>query len=1358
MSEEAVFSADSALGYLQKKSRFYGWSKSLYLLDKRGLARLASEQQTQSATENSPDQYPQPTTFVIGSIGNISPNVAGVLKHKQLIKLSQILDISVKGQREIVLKLKNEALVLRAQTPGDCNLWLEALYSFSSSSAADASAEPAVDDDAQAPASSSHSSTVTDGESQCPPSTASTMGVTGATSFFIPSTEIPSLPLDISRPLNASSSISRLVLDTQAFAIGGDHIHEQDGAMGWLPSTCNLPQALESQTKASTSAQPHDTVDSAPGNETLCLQTYVPTASPEPKAGSSVAARPTLGSSGAKVDVESFDADKFFDEESNHARSSEDLLCSPPFSTNAPLCTAQTARDLTSGFIGSIAPTATSALDAGILNDYSGSCGFNDLFDILQDPRSKDSQPPVEDSSEKLVLSCSFVKPTIATTSPHTNHADAKPAPSTSMAIASKSNMGKDERSDQDNEESDVPLGLMFGRHGCSQGHALEQETRACSDSNGALTTAPSTLVPTATGINTPVGITDSMVILDTSIADFAGALINSPSLGKWDLGLGDTYANTDPNEPVSMATAAVTTASAIPSHTNTVTAESSTGVQSEQQQTTKLPVVPLNSPDHHRLGRRNVDLDRSVATVGGLNVQQLVNNNAAHLDDPAKPVGINSGMLAKYSSSLYASRALLATVGRGGRHASALNGSVSNGLGANDSRTAASSANAVPVVQYESVQPANTGVSKVIRGQIAKDIIGQETSSKSEVAVRRMRRIKSESKVVPLKAIRLKLNGSIVSTSESHYRSGVGSADGLCHGLNEGSHSDTTPLSKLVPQSKRLIASRADIGSSNQADNAAISSKNDPFGEYSEIQERLKRAEEQKRLDQRARMLDKEGVDNVRIADIIENRQDIPLAMQIEEKRRMQLAKQQALLSQQLEQQRIQMETQRANIELQRQHEQFKRQSLHPSLYDGSDGYAGQWMQYQDAYAGLSPPTNQIQQPMQSNRPVSSYGHYNPYMASYDQAMPAGFGMRPTTPATTRDPGAAFSGTHHPQHRLQQHQHRPGSVSASRPSSLYTNSLQMQDYQKSGMAGQAPARAHTISNRRQAGAAFVKHNRSNSIAVQSVHSNGSSDSWQSHVDHKSAAASIHAKTDPAYNGSIYIPSPEIATMTAKRSLSYGNADHFRNASTRPGFAGRGGRMVDPNSAIPPVPPLPHAAPGYHSHHPHPHHYSSMQGPPAYAHSGYSAWGSPPGMHSGGMGRHNSYSSAHNGGHPGAMYSRYAYGEPMSTDMHKFSRKRTEMSVNAPSLLQRLDQARETGLLPGRHVEKLPYSQGAYQNHNANQIIREGVNPQYFGDGDTLLIDRVYESEKTRSALMRKISRTYTGIGGETAPPAMFTH
>ncbi|KAJ2598405.1 hypothetical protein GGF39_002666 [Coemansia sp. RSA 1721] len=1246
MSEEAVFSADSALGYLQKKSRFYGWSKSLYLLDKRGLARLASEQQTQSATENSPDQYPQPTTFVIGSIGNISPNVAGVLKHKQLIKLSQILDISVKGQREIVLRLKNEALVLRAQTPGDCNLWLEALYSFSSSSAADASAEPAVDDDAQAPASSSHSSTVTDGESQCPPSTASTMGVTGATSFFIPSTEIPSLPLDISRPLNASSSISRLVLDTQAFAIGGDHIHEQDGAMGWLPSTCNLPQALESQTKASTSAQPHDTVDSAPGNETLCLQTYVPTASPEPKAGSSVAARPTLGSSGAKVDVESFDADKFFDEESNHARSSEDLLCLPPFSANAPLCTAQTARALTSGFIGSIAPTATSALDAGILNDCSGSCGFNDLFDILQDPRSKDSHPPAEESSEKLVLSCSFVKPTIATTSPHTNHADTKPAPSTSMAIASKSNMGEDECSDQDKEESDAPLGLMLGRHGCSQGHALEQETRACSDSNGALTTAPSTLVPTATGINTPVGITDSMVILDTSIADFAGALINSSSLGKWDLGLGDTYANTDPNEPVSMATAAVTTASAIPSHTNTVTAESSTGVQSEQQQTTKLPVVPLNSPDHHRLGRRNVDLDRSVATVGGLNVQQLVNNNAAHLDDPAKPVGINSGMLAKYSSSLYASRALLATVGRGGRHASALNGSVSNGLGANDSRTAASSANAVPVVQYESVQPANTGVSKVIRGQIAKDIIGQETSSKSEVAVRRMRRIKSESKVVPLKAIRLKLNGSIVSTSESHYRSGVGSADGLCHGLNEGSHSDTTPLSKLVPQSKRLIASRADIGSSNQADNAAISSKNDPFGEYSEIQERLKRAEEQKRLDQRARILDKEGVDNVRIADIIENRQDIPLAMQIEEKRRMQLAKQQALLSQQLEQQRIQMETQRANIELQRQHEQFKRQSLHPSLYDGSDGYAGQWMQYQDAYAGL----------------------------------------------------------------------------------------------------------------RQAGAAFVKHNRSNSIAVQSVHSNGSSDSWQSHVDHKSAAASIHAKTDPAYNGSIYIPSPEIATMTAKRSLSYGNADHFRNASTRPGFAGRGGRMVDPNSAIPPVPPLPHAAPGYHSHHPHPHHYSSMQGPPAYAHSGYSAWGSPPGMHSGGMGRHNSYSSAHNGGHPGAMYSRYAYGEPMSTDMHKFSRKRTEMSVNAPSLLQRLDQARETGLLPGRHVEKLPYSQGAYQNHNANQIIREGVNPQYFGDGDTLLIDRVYESEKTRSALMRKISRTYTGIGGETAPPAMFTH
>ncbi|KAJ1796430.1 hypothetical protein LPJ56_007166, partial [Coemansia sp. RSA 2599] len=181
------------------------------------------------------------------------------------------------------------------------------------------------------------------------------MGATAATSFILPSTEIPSLPLDITGSLNASTSISRIVMDTHARANAIDRVNTQDEAMGWLPSTCNLPEALESHVNApATSAQQHAAGGNVPDNEALCLQTYVPEASPEAKPENpSAAERPILGSSGAKVDVGSFDADMFFDEESTHARSGENLPCSPSLSEKEPSCAAQAANDLTSGFIGS---------------------------------------------------------------------------------------------------------------------------------------------------------------------------------------------------------------------------------------------------------------------------------------------------------------------------------------------------------------------------------------------------------------------------------------------------------------------------------------------------------------------------------------------------------------------------------------------------------------------------------------------------------------------------------------------------------------------------------------------------------------------------------------------------------------------------------------------------------------------------------------------------------------------------------------------------------------------------------------------------------------------------------------------
>ncbi|KAJ1934646.1 hypothetical protein GGF37_006286 [Kickxella alabastrina] len=121
-------------------------------------------------------------------------------------------------------------------------------------------------------------------------------------------------------------------------------------------------------------------------------------------------------------------------------------------------------------------------------------------------------------------------------------------------------------------------------------------------------------------------------------------------------------------------------------------------------------------------------------------------------------------------------------------------------------------------------------------------------------------------------------------------------------------------------------------------------------------------------------------------------------------------------------------------------------------------------------------------------------------------------------------------------------------------------------------------------------------------------------------------------------------------------------------------------------------------------------------------------------------------------------YTMHANNDHMAAGMHKISQRRAEMATETPSLLQRLDLARVSGILPGRHTEKMPYSQGGYQHQNTSQIIREGSSAQYLGNGNTLLIDRVYETEKTRAAFLKKISRSYTGIGGDPAPPPVFMH
>ncbi|KAJ1735249.1 hypothetical protein LPJ72_001971, partial [Coemansia sp. Benny D160-2] len=281
----------------------------------------------------------------------------------------------------------------------------------------------------------------------------------------------------------------------------------------------------------------------------------------------------------------------------------------------------------------------------------------------------------------------------------------------------------------------------------------------------------------------------------------------------------------------------------------------------------------------------------------------------------------------------------------------------------------------------------------------------------------------------------------------------------------------------------------------------------------------------------------------------------------------------------------------------------------------------------------------------------------------------------------------------------------------------------------------------------RQPGAAFVKHGRSASAGGKSDNSNASTESWQSNVG-RSARSSIHAKTEPVYEGSIYVLSPVTnstaagananAGSTKKRASSFGQAEHRRRLmAKRVSETLSRSKGMDAANGIPPVPPLPQNMQQY-QYQPHGQHQYQQQ-----QHQYYVSQQMPGGE----WGAHNNYA------YPGNQQNIHA-------DMQTLAKKRNEMSSNVPSLLQQLNQARATGVLPNRHKEKASYTKGAYQNFNTSQLIRDGTttSAQYLGDGNTLLIDQAYEAEKSRTALLKRISHTYRGIGRESAPAQAFMH
>ncbi|KAI7827318.1 hypothetical protein BX661DRAFT_183042 [Kickxella alabastrina] len=185
------------------------------------------------------------------------------------------------------------------------------------------------------------------------------------------------------------------------------------------------------------------------------------------------------------------------------------------------------------------------------------------------------------------------------------------------------------------------------------------------------------------------------------------------------------------------------------------------------------------------------------------------------------------------------------------------------------------------------------------------------------------------------------------------------------------------------------------------------------------------------------------------------------------------------------------------------------------------------------------------------------------------------------------------------------------------------------------------------------------------------------------------------------------------------------------------GVAFNGSKIPYSQHGIPPVPPLPHTSGNFVQHG---YLHSPMQGLPAYSQPSHGQWGAPQPMHVSmpGHAAYGYHQPAYGDSSP--TYTMHANNDHMAAGMHKISQRRAEMATEIPSLLQRLDLAR-----------------GGYQHQNTSQIIREGSGAQYLGNG-TPCLSTVSMKPRRPERHFEKISRSYTGIGGDLAPPPVFMH
>ncbi|PIA13887.1 hypothetical protein COEREDRAFT_89218 [Coemansia reversa NRRL 1564] len=1186
MSKSAQSDPTEAIGYLQKKSRFYGWNKYVFVLSKEALTQLSSEKQAHAKQGTN-----WPPTKVIGNASDINSKHLLTQKVKQVISLVDIAQITAQGKQDLCIVTASDAIVLRALTEADRNHWLNAIenaiaYVTSSEKANCDSPSPVL-------------------------------------SCVAPSSEIPSkMAATHCQPV---SLLPELIIAPELGdgLISGstkEDISPQE-KMAWLPSLTNLTD------KGSTSM----------GDDSICESTKINEERPT-TCGNKV---PVLLGNGLQAkniridtDAGSFDVDEFFDD-------NDDNLNALP-SVVVPLAAAASKSEL--------------RLISQASNPQTKSCAdIENCLDARDLASTEPSARPPLEETEGLAFGDTFGD-FLGTFS--------RPSPRT----VAQTRTIEDTPKLRDRAETEKQIS--------GRGSHIDDNSKEASGASVAST-------PKINGIQDSnvqaIAINSAKIepayVTESSIADIACSFFDSVGLPELPV-LGSTP---EKKRPMLPADDKIHDDKPLVDLVN-IAANKSTGKNISKAQTSTL-----DPPGQHNLGGQDMSRLKSMVTISGL--------SAAHDAESNGPAGIQSTLLFKYSESLSASRALLSTVGRQSRPKT-MHDWQANTTKANAQRGMPHTA---AIVQYEaSPLSANTGISKVVRGQLTKELLQKEATSKP--VVRRVRLTKSESKVPPLKAVRLRLDGSIVGSRIP----ANDSRSSTKHGLRHAAKDSRVENAGSVSQSALHVNNK----------NSETVHNVDAVSGFGEIQRRLQQVESQKKQQQQAKLLDNEASDGLRIADIIENRQDIPLAMQIEERRQVQQAKQQALLRQQLEHQRMQLELERIRMEQQQQQELFRRQSLCPdprnsrrlSVASGAPSMSyGGWPDYSDGYAAHWAPTTDL-------------SHHSAQLAQYSYHY-----SRPTTPMSSCGP-TIFSQL------------------GSRPASQYVGAA---------TPGPQPTETHSrisanrlsINPRRQPGSAFVKQQqRSASRGGQSEISAASSESWHSHVAH-STRTSLHAKTEPLYEGSVFVGSPPLNIATAKRSSSFGYSDSRRSAG-----AGSNSRypVMHAASNAPPVPPVPQHFTG-----------SPVQGPPplfqqaSYAGPGYQQI--PPN----GNGWSTPYANAHQSACPPYTYA----GNQSSGDTQRMYRRRSEMSANAPSLLQQLNKAQVSGIMPGwAAAEKQSYSKGAYQNANVPKIIREGTGAHYLGDGNTLLIDQVYESEKTKRAFLKKVSRTYTGVGGEAAPTPVFMH